>query len=321
VATGVAVLHGPPANAADTLVEKLARRDSKVLTKSLFSARPDEMVYPSWFEGEWDTTVKFNGFEFPTIEKFPKEALVADVAVAGFQKLSIAQLVDVGKPSTTYRTRWLSRPQGGAGGGASSVCVEDRAFNLKNAIDATLGFERVAPVERVDYDAKANPNRCSISFRGTTRNAERIELFTNARASETPPRGTSSTFASPTGSPTGSPANGAAAGGGAPPPPTSTPGSEQPTLRAFVCSELMRQVTYSLSTTAGVAREAITEYQYFWTYRASPSGTQLRANLLTCAYLEPQDPNFFKAPSQPVAVYSHTVDYRRVEEPQAPPSR
>lgn len=269
---GSGALFSPTSTkAADSLRDRMAKRDAKALTKPLFSAQPELQVLPSWFLGSWDTTVTFNGFEFPPIEGLSKESLVKDVGLAGFQKLSIAMLVDVGKQSTTYETRFGPAPVVGVFP-AKSGAIDDRAFNLKSSIEATLA--RPGCVPRVDYDSRANPNRCSVTFaEGATRNAERIELFTNNRESEVIDE------------------------------------------RTFVASELFRQVTFSASQTAGVAREAITEYQYFWTHRCSEDGNTIRSNLLTAAYFEPQDPHFFKAVNTPAAVYSHTFIYHKRELP------
>jgi hypothetical protein len=82
--------------------------------------------------------------------------------------------------------------------------------------------------------------------------------------------------------------------------------------QVFLASESIRQVTFSASKTVGVAREAVTEYQYFWTHKVAPGGNTISSNLLTCAYLEPNDPNFFKAANKPVVVYSHDFEYRKV---------
>ena len=57
--------------------------------------------------------------------------------------------------------------------------------------------------------------------------------------------------------------------------------------------------------------KVVTEYQYFWAFRVAEDGQSVAANLLTCAYLEPQDANFFKAPNTPVAVYSHKIAFTR----------
>lgn len=137
-------------------------------------------------------------------------------------------------------------------------------FNYKNLIDSTLGY---AAVSQVLYDGGREPNRCSIVFeQGRTRNAERIELFANARACEVV------------------------------------------TPDIYLTSEASRQVTFSPSTLSTVARQAVTEYQTFATHRRQSDGT-IRSNLLTAAYLDPQDPNFFKAVDQPVAVYSHDIKF------------
>eukprot|EP00290_Baffinella_frigidus_P010323 CAMPEP_0180158760 /NCGR_PEP_ID=MMETSP0986-20121125/27099_1 /TAXON_ID=697907 /ORGANISM="non described non described, Strain CCMP2293" /LENGTH=309 /DNA_ID=CAMNT_0022108673 /DNA_START=102 /DNA_END=1031 /DNA_ORIENTATION=- len=85
---------------------------------------------------------------------------------------------------------------------------------------------------------------------------------------------------------------------------TLTRESEKTGEDVFVCSEYLRQVTYSLSTTFGVARQVVGEYAHFWTYQRRPDGS-IRANLLTAAYLQPQDALFFDAPTDPVVVYSN----------------
>ena len=295
-------------------------------------------MYPPWFEGEWETEVNFRGFEFPTLPQLTKEQLVADTSVAGFQKLSIAMLVDVGRPKSEYITRFVPDGSGSAAGRAAGV-IEDKPFNIRAAIDGVLCPTRgdCAPfVKDVTYD-KANPNRISVAFEPQvclltavattttttmittitttmittitatatatttttttttstttttttiaqrTRNAERIELFTNSRESQA-----------------------IELGGGASASPT--PG--------FLTAEGIRQVTYSLSQQFGVARQVVTDYGYYWTHRLDDPNT-IRSNLLTCAYLEPQDSLFFKAIDMPVAIYSHDVVFRR-RQPEPP---
>lgn len=86
--------------------------------------------------------------------------------------------------------------------------------------------------------------------------------------------------------------------------------SEQPSPTTFLSNEAIRQVTYSFSQQFGIAREVFTEYQYFWTHRlVGPD--HIESNLLTCAYFQPEDPNYFKSPSNPVAIYSHDISFRR----------
>jgi len=110
--------------AAESLLSRLRQRDAKALTKPTFNLPPGLQHYPDFFLGDWETTVSFNGYEFPTVDGLSKQDLVSDVNVAGFQKLSIAFLVDVGKPMTKYRTRWMKDRESGA-------TVEDRAFNYR----------------------------------------------------------------------------------------------------------------------------------------------------------------------------------------------
>ena len=146
---------------------------------------------------------------------------------------------------------------------------EDRQYNLQQTINAHLGYEAV---EQVIYDVKSNPNRISIYFTNyRTRNAERIELFVNGRESEL----------------------------------VSNPADEK--LKVFVCSEYIRQVTFSYSQEFGIARQVVGNYAHFWTWRQQESENGLTGNVLTAAYLDPQDPMFFDEPVKPVVVYSHDL--------------
>lgn len=233
----------------------MAARDASQLRKPVFNVPPGELGFPAWFEGEWDCSMTFRGYEFPKLATVSRQDIVNDVAIAGFQKLSIAHVPDVGREKTEFVARWARR---------GPKVVEDKAGNYAALINAVLGYQAV---DDIVYDGAREPNRCSIVFaQGRTRNAERIELFANARASEA----VSDTI--------------------------------------FLTSEYSRQVTFSPSTLSTVARQAVTEYQSFWTHRLE--GDTIRSNLLTAAYLEPQDPLFFKAVDQPVAVYSHDLLFR-----------
>eukprot|EP00283_Hemiselmis_rufescens_P007043 CAMPEP_0173426564 /NCGR_PEP_ID=MMETSP1357-20121228/6000_1 /TAXON_ID=77926 /ORGANISM="Hemiselmis rufescens, Strain PCC563" /LENGTH=289 /DNA_ID=CAMNT_0014390261 /DNA_START=257 /DNA_END=1127 /DNA_ORIENTATION=+ len=82
---------------------------------------------------------------------------------------------------------------------------------------------------------------------------------------------------------------------------------------AFVTSQYFRQVTYSLSKEFGVARQEVGEYSHFWTYEQGDSPDQVRANLLTAAYLQPQDPLFFESPQMPVVVYSNEFRFKKLK--------
>mmetsp|Transcript_60858 Transcript_60858/g.98549 ORF Transcript_60858/g.98549 Transcript_60858/m.98549 type:complete len:210 (-) Transcript_60858:178-807(-) len=179
---------------------------------------------------------------------------MADKAIPGFQKLSIAQIPDVGAVGR-YTLRFLRRKDG--------KVVEDKEFNVASLIDNALGVRAVQSVKCAKAD------RCSIQFvQGVTRNAEQIELFYNSRESET-----------------------------------------SADARTFAFSEYLRQVTYSLSTTMGVARQEVGEYQHFWTLQLQDDGS-ITGNLLTAAYLQPQDALFFEAPSAPVVIYSNILSLK-----------
>jgi hypothetical protein len=80
----------------------------------------------------------------------------------------------------------------------------------------------------------------------------------------------------------------------------------------IVYSEYLRQVTYSLSTTMGVARQEVGEYQHFWMFKKQASG-YVSGNLLTAAYFNPQDSLFFEAPFSPVVVYSNDLLLRPLD--------
>ena len=57
----------PKFNVGDSLSAKLLQRDVSVLKTPLFNLAPSTQLFPSWFEGNWITTISFRGFEFPTI--------------------------------------------------------------------------------------------------------------------------------------------------------------------------------------------------------------------------------------------------------------
>ena len=213
--------------------------------------------------GTWDVTMKYRGFLFPSTA-IPKDKLVANVAIPGFQKLSIAAVGDVGREVTNYK---MSIDQ--------STGLDDRKVSLSTSINAHLGYEAIRDVI---YDAKENPNRIGLDFvPQRTRNANRIELFCNARESELVP------------------ANVSASG-----------------QTVFVCSEYIRQVTFGLSQEFGVARQVVGNYAHFFTWKGGNDGSDtITGNLLTAAYIDPQDPMFFQEPSKPVVVYSHDLIAKR----------
>jgi hypothetical protein len=132
----------------------------------------------------------------------------------------------------------------------------------------------------VIYNPTQNPNRLSIEFVPyRTINAERIELFCNAREQSNSPDDDS----------------------------------------LFCCAEYVRQVTFGTGSTVGVPRQVSTNYANFYTYQRttndddqmSGNGGVITGNLLTTAYLDPQDPQYFQEPSKPVVVYSHNFRMQR----------
>jgi hypothetical protein len=273
----------PPPSLAVGLAEKLNKRDPTVLVNSVFNmATPGVQVYPNFMRGTWNVTSTFGGFLFPS-QKISRQRVTANSQIPGFQKCSIAAISDVGE-NVQYQMQ-ISETTG----------LEDRKRTLASQINANLGY---SAVKEILYSPKTNPNRLSIDFVDySTVNAERIELFYNARESE---------FFRTTAT---NNKNDIGGGGG----------------NVFVCSEHVRQVTFGTGSQVGVPRQAVGNYAHFWTWRQPPSintnpddplskqqPQTLTGNLLTAAYLDPQDAMFFEEPSKPVAVYSHVLTATRV---------
>lgn len=155
------------------LSERLSRRQPELLTKPILNIPPGETLHPDWLEGTWSVRSTFGGYLFPS-KKISRERLLQEATIPGFQVLSIAAFPDVGKTPCEYRARYARRADG--------MIVEDKPFNLRSAIDG--GVEKRV-VDRILYTPAQNPNRLSIVFLpGKARNAERIELFFNAREGE-----------------------------------------------------------------------------------------------------------------------------------------
>jgi hypothetical protein len=253
------VSHGLEPNG---LGNRLLQRDPSILRNSVFHRQtPGPQVYPPWMRGAWKVTSTYGGYLFPS-KAISRQTLTQDFVVPGFQKCSIAQTADVGKESVTYA--WTIDPTTG---------WEDRTANFQQAMNAYLGYPAV---NQVLYNVRKNPNRISIDFNEfRTVNAERIELFCNARESE------------------------------------EYVGGADGDTSIFVHSEYVRQVTFGTGSTYGVPRQVGTNYAHFWTWKRIAED-QLQGNLLTAAYLDPQDALYFDEPVAPVAVYSHVLQAQRM---------
>mmetsp|Transcript_78 Transcript_78/g.157 ORF Transcript_78/g.157 Transcript_78/m.157 type:complete len:337 (-) Transcript_78:69-1079(-) len=258
VASAESITTTTPSN--NGLASKLAKRDPAVLRNSVFNVPPSAQVYPSFLRGSWDVSSQFNGYIFPS-DKIPKSKVLNDFIIPGFQKCSIASIADIGKEGSVQYTMKIDETSG----------LQDRNGDLASQINAYLGYKAVA---NVIHDPKTNPNRLSIVFvEYKTRNAERIELFCNARESELY--------------------------------------TDESTNRPiFVNSEYIRQVTFGGGPDVGVARQVVGNYAHFTTWKQVDEN-HLKGNILTAAYLDPQDPLFFDEPSKPVAIYSHVLSATR----------
>jgi hypothetical protein len=253
---------------AEGLAMKLSKRDASVLKNSVFNIPPSVQIYPPFMRGNWDVTLSFAGYLFPSTS-IPKERIISNYNIPGFQKCSIATMADVGKEKVTFQMN------------ISKDGIEDRTTTLLTSINSHLGYNAI---DKVLYEPSSNPNRISIDFiPNRTRNANRIELFCNARESEWITKDTSSTA-----------------------PPVSD------ALSIFVNSEYIRQVTFGLSQEFGIARQVVGNYAHFWTWREQMDQNYIKGNVLTAVYLDPQDPMFFDEPSKPVAVYSHQITAKKI---------
>lgn len=155
------------------LSQVLAARDASLLQKPVLNIPPRAFSFPPWLSGDWDVTSAFSGYEF-TASKISKQRLTTNIDIPGFQKLSIAEVADVGKEKVVYKRKYREERGG--------VIREDRAFNYMASIGAHLGDPGI--VTRVNYDVDKNPNRATIELKRGSRNGERLELFTNSRRSE-----------------------------------------------------------------------------------------------------------------------------------------
>lgn len=260
-----------PASAAGHTV------DYSLFKKSLFNKPPGLLQFPAWMEGEWDTAFTFVGADFPSsvpptgsgdgtgasTKIIPKASITADTTLPGFRRLSIAMVPDVGKPHR-FRLRFRGREDDGG-----LRVEEDRAFNLKEALESEVGKGAVAGIS---YDGDRNPNRLTINLLPQAAvNAQKIELFCNARA---------------------------------PLPPAAGEGG----LAAFRYVEDIRQVSISsrLAETSTVG-----DYRHVWELYRQGDGGAVRGFLSTVAYATPQDPIFQLGAFAPLVVYFHTFKMAR----------
>lgn len=169
-----------PASAGELLSTRLEKKD---FTKPVFnSRRPGAQEYPDWMEGTWSATAEFSGYAFPSKTMNPA-LLIKEPTIPGFQKLSLVYLPDVGSTQVSYEMRFARREPNGP-------VLEDRKFNLTSLVTAYLNQNagptmRKKVVEEVEYDNTKDANRTTVRLvQGVSVNAERIELFTNARESE-----------------------------------------------------------------------------------------------------------------------------------------
>lgn len=258
------------------------------------AAAPRQQAYPAWLDGRWALSLRFVRAQFPFAEADPafQKRLLRTASVPGFKKLSIAATPDVGAEATARGMRF-------AGGRA------DASFNITEAIESGMGPGAVS-VLGVE---QGGANRMTVRLKGVP-GAERIELFTNARASAT---------------------RDAVGAGGA---------FSGRATETFEASETLRQVTLGYSSQYGRAREDVGDYTHVWSFTRPVAGglepaegaegaegdAALRVQLTTAAYLQPTEALSLTSPggsapdasrllditSQPVVIYRHTGTMTRV---------
>jgi hypothetical protein len=233
----------------------------------MLNSPPTQTRFPVWLEGTWDVAQVFDGFVFPS-KRIPRDRIMREPKVPGLQKLSVLDIPDMGKTPCNFQVRF-DRAAG------ESFCTDDKVFNIASAVDHSL---EARLVQRVEYAPQQNPNRCSvIFFPGRTRNAERIELFYNARDHEAV---SDSIF-------------------------VASEHLRQVTFSGSPDEGVVRQVSGSYGQYRTFTRSLETR----------DSVERVRLNVLTAAYLEPteQEALYFEAVNQPVIIYSHEAVLTRAK--------
>ena len=290
------------AGAAGAGAQQSSLASVPALRKRLVQASaPRAQRYPEWLDGRWRLSLRFVRAVFPFAEVNPafQKRLLQTASVPGFRKLSIAATPDVGAEEQIRGMRFSS-------GRA------DAAWNITQAIETGMG-ESVS-VRSVE---ERGDNRMTVALRGVP-GAERIELFTNARASAT-------RFADGDNDGDG---NGGGDGAG-----------DSRRMEIFEASESIRQVTLGYSSQYGMAREDIGDYSHVWAFTrypwvaagdsASDGNTEedmkVRVHLTTAAYLQPNEALSLTSPggsapdasqlldfsTRPVVVYKHSGSMTR----------
>lgn len=245
-------------------------------SKPPVTAAEGDLVYPDWMEGTWMVTSTL-------VEQVAP--LAPDVVTPGFEGnrrylnepinfLVRFQAVNPQPSTNTNRVfplKILSIWRSQMShSDTMPIVVADRAFNGLNIAKAYLG-DRIVQSVKVDPDS---PNR-QITFLNTGR---QLVSIVTGRASETPPPDSVSDRNLSTGN------------------------SRVP---RFIATEVSNQFFRGTLQPYFNQVETTTAYQL----RQSPS-LAIKADQITAIYLSPQDPNYFKALDQPVALYRYRLELR-----------
>jgi len=151
------------------------RLDSKSVEKIVFNSIPKPIQYPIYLLGTWNVSELFTGFEIPLLSSqnttITKQEIIKNIELPGFQKCSIAAFADIGKiMDSSYQMRFNLPSQMKN----SDCCYKDLKFCVESSINSHLNGSVI------DSIFERNANQTSIDFkRGSTLNAEHIELFRN----------------------------------------------------------------------------------------------------------------------------------------------
>ena len=241
-----------------------------------------DLVYPDWLEGTWMVTSTL-------VEQVAP--LAPEVVTPGFEGnrrylnepiAFLVRFIAINPQPSTTSNRFVRLKMPSIGRSQTShpdttpIVVADRAFNGLNIAKAYLG-DRIVQSVKVD---PGSPNR-QITFLNTGR---QLVSMVTGRASETPEADSVSDRKA-----------------------IAMPGASMGSNRVprFIATEVSNQFFRGTLQPYFNQVETTTAYHL----RQSPT-LAIEADQITAIYLSPQDPNYFKALDQPVALYRYRLELR-----------
>jgi hypothetical protein len=139
----------------------------------LFNLPPKELSYPAYFDGTWDTSIRYEDASFSP--EVPINTLSRDVNVAGFRKYSVAYLPDVGS-DFECQLKFTKQPSG--------LVAQDLKHNIRSILANSVS----ATADDIEYDPAQNANRYTVRYKDA-KGSGKMELFTNFRSQGDTSRG------------------------------------------------------------------------------------------------------------------------------------